>query len=329
MKNLKKISLGFLVAVLMCTNVAVYASNGDQVRTQVIKAVALGTNAVELTFNNEVDREAAEDISNYYIHNKHGVVNHEVNIKSAALDNSNTIVILSVDKLDESTVYEVSVDSIMDLNGHKTANCSNTFSVEKSTKVVKVMTMASEDNKVFIKFSRPLNQESAEDVSNYCICNQYGIIQFVDILSAKLDTTRTIVTLNTSGMKDGVVYSLGIGKVIDFYGDVVDSRHEMVVAGVTEPICVNAIGENTLEIIFNRELNKKSAEDVSHYFVSNKLGVVFDVVDIKSAKLDSTNTIVTLKIGDYPSGVTYILDMGDIVDVNYDKVENSSFEFSK
>ncbi|GKX28693.1 hypothetical protein SH1V18_11730 [Vallitalea longa] len=329
MKNLKKMSLGFLVAVLMCTNVAVYASNGDQVRTQVIKAVALGHNAVELTFNNEVDREAAEDVSNYYIHNKHGVVNHEVNVKSAALDNNNTIVILSVDNLKEGTVYEINVDSIMDLDGHKTANSSNTFSVETSTNVVKVMTMASEKNKVFIKFSRPLNQESAEDVSNYNICTQYGIIQYVNILSAELDSTRTIVTLNTSGMKDSIVYSLGIGRVIDFYGDRVNSGIEKFVAGATEPIYVYAIDENTLEIRFTRELNKKSAEDVSHYFVSNKLGVVFDVVDIKSAKLDSTNTIVTLKLGDYPSGVTYIVDMGGIVDVNGERVANYSIEFSK
>ncbi|GMQ57101.1 hypothetical protein AN1V17_14960 [Vallitalea sediminicola] len=222
MKQIKRISMGFLVTVLFCTNVVAYASTNDYERTSISDFKILNENQLQITFSRAVDKEAAEDISNYNIHPSIGAVFYYVDIKSAKLDETNTVVTLNTGDISHDMFMLGINNNIKDINGVNIDNCWRIFCYHPQAENMQVKII--DNNKVEINFNRVVDKKSVENISNYNIsdvyytygCETYGV---VDIQSAELDITGTKAILNVNNLRAESVYAVLIENVMDIDGN--------------------------------------------------------------------------------------------------------------
>lgn len=222
MEKIRKISLGFLVAVLFCTNVVAYASTNDYVKTRISDFKILNENQVQITFTRELDKEMAEDITNYCIHPSIGAIFYYVDIISAELDETNTVVTLTTGNISHDMFMLGINNKIQDVNGENIDNCWRVFSYASKTNNIHVRVVG--DNRLEVNFNRVVDKEAVENIANYKIADvyyQYGceLKGKVDVISAELDATGTKAILNIGDLSTESVYAILIENVMDIDGN--------------------------------------------------------------------------------------------------------------
>nr|WP_223919377.1 cell wall-binding repeat-containing protein [Clostridium sporogenes] len=93
---------------------------------------------------------------------------------------------------------------------------------------------------------------------------------------------------------------------------------------------VNAVNAKEVKVVFNKEVNEKSAEDTSKYTIHvGKDNAKLDSADF-TADLQDDNKTVILQLKDtkeLKNGQSYKVEVKDVVDTNYNKIDEYKGEF--
>lgn len=277
---------------------------------------AFATNHIEvkLTFNEELDKESAQNISNYTIDNGLQVV-------KAVKDGKN--VILTTSEQTQGTLYKLQVLNVKDMSGnlvdsdYKTAEFGGALKDTFGPRVTN-FAVSSSGKFVTLEFDEVLDKASAENIANYTISG-------LQVLKAELikkggdDSDKNElkkVKLTTSAQKDGDMYKVVITNVKDKFGNVIDSDYDEVEFGGTavDTIAPEADsfgvskGGTKVEWNFkdNEAMDKDSAQNIANYKI--------DGLTVLKAEYDADAKKVTLTTSIQESGKMYKLVITNVKD---------------
>jgi hypothetical protein len=154
------------------------------------------------------------------------------------------------------------------------------------------------NTQIDVIFSEPLDQASAQDVTNYTISDG------IEVTLATLDANRTVVHLLTTAHPLGESYLLTVAGLQDLNGNPVaegSAKSYQMPAPPNEdttPPRITAVSiesATSIDITFSEALELSSAEDLSNYQINNG-------IQVRSAQLDAGQKIVHLTTSDHVTG---------------------------
>ena len=261
-----------------------YYEYTDEIPPQIIAVQALAEDSIIISFSEPVEKESAENISNYSI-------NNGITINSAELDESKQIVRLLTNSHSEGA-YTLLISNIKDLaNTPNTIIASSFFNynyVDLTAPFIISAATVGED-KVNIVFSESVEQVSAENIANYSISGNIQISQAV------LNADKKTVQLTTSLHLESI-YALTINNVKDRAAtpNIIKSNSSVQYEYIdkTLPVVENvqAISETLVDVLFSESVEKLSAENISNYSVSNGVSINNAILDenLKNVRLTTS-----------------------------------------
>lgn len=265
-------------------------------------ADVMGNNIVKITFNEEVQRSDAEDISNYIIKNNLSVYNAE-------LDSTGKIVTLTTAPQREGYIYWLTAQNVRDISGNTMEPLEKRFTGMMKDQYKPNVTMVKADGSrsILVYFSEALNRITAERIENYIIEGNALTIE-----EAILDEEENVVTLITSEQNPGTTYRLTIRNIADLADNVMyDTTRGFTGATIDTSVpkaSVVALSSNELEITFSKKIDKYSAENIENYLIDND-------IQVTSAVLDGSGKVVTLITEDQTANKKYRLEINNIQDI--------------
>jgi hypothetical protein len=232
----------------------------DYINALSVSALSVTTkNSLEVTFNQDLDETTAETITNYDLDNGIG------NPTSAVRNNINpNMVSLSFASDFVSNSYQLTINGVTDLSNLAIAN-NLTANVDFLSLEITDVT-AIDDVTVVIDFNQEVTQTTAENTANYSIDNR------VTVNSASR-TAVNQVTLATTSMANAN-YQLTVNSVEDAL-NTIPANNLIGSFTYVNPLSISSVSvtsKNTLEVTFNRDLDKTTAETISNYEVDNGVG---------------------------------------------------------
>ncbi len=270
----------------------------------------LGRNEILVTFSEEIDKDAAENLANYEIE-------HNIIILSAELGTSGKSVLLRTTDMSQDGFYRLIIVNVSDLSGNEMQDYRVTFEGARSdTQGPSIASVKLENsNTVVITYNKRLDIMTAEEIDNYSIDKD------VSIIDAKLDESRKQVTLTTTLQEPGEVHNLTVQNVADTWGNVMFRKEYRFVGDNTKPTAtVLAISNNEVMLTFNKAVSKETAENTDNYSIDNDL-------DVKDAILDGTGKKVTLITSDQTLRKVYTVTITGISDLWGNEIDTCTGKF--
>jgi trimeric autotransporter adhesin len=267
----------------------------------------LGRNEILVTFNEEVDRITAENLSNYAIEDNVVILSAELGISSKSVLLRTT---------DMSKFYRLNIRNVTDVSGNKMIDYSELFAGANSdNQGPSIVSVKSENSTTLVvAFNERLDSITAENTDNYSINNN------ISVIDAKLDDSRKQVRITTSVQTLGV-NKLTIQNITDTWDNAMFRKEYNFVGDTSKSTAtVLAISNNEVMITFSKGVNKETAEDVDNYSIDNNL-------DVKNAILDGTGKIVTLITSSQTLREVYTLDITGVTDLWGNEVNTSAKKF--
>ena len=280
-----RIYSGFLSAA----DIALLASGANPAPAppSLLSVTAVDATTVQIVFDEDVDLVSAETLANYSIMN--GVA---VAVTSATLGADNRTLTLGTDPLSFDVPYTLTVTGVLDLDTPpNAANDSETFllAAPPLTPPSLVSIVAIDSNTVEVLFNEDVDPASAGTPANYSIMNGSAVA----VTSASLGGDNRTVTLGTAPLTFGVLYTLTVVGVSDLDsppGAANDSGTFLLVSSDLTPpslVSVDAIDSNTVEVLFDEDVDLASAETPANYSIMNGSAVA-----VTSAMLGGDNRTV-------------------------------------
>jgi len=272
---------------------------------------------VKVFFDDELNEELALDVRNYSIREMYGsrkpLAVLGVEIRNNDGDDTNNTgstqpyVLLTTEKQEENTLYEITVVNLTDDSGNPLENRTAYFvgkGVLDRIKAVTAVLDPADDTKLILTFDQPVDGESARDISHYYIEGLgYPAAASVD----GVDNTKVILTIPST--IDGKIYTVKVSQLQNI--DKVKMNQEISTTfvgrgrgeGLPQIVAVIAKDSQTLTIHFDRPVTHSSIKgklitadmtdvlDNTFYYTQYKVGgEKFEIdPDISSAFIDSEN----------------------------------------
>lgn len=255
-----------------------YVAMPEDTTDPTVKHEILGKNEILLTFSEAMDKNTAEDLSNYRIE-------YDVTVLSADLGDSGKTVLLKTTDMTE--FYRLTVQNVCDLAGNEISKYSVTFDgAGEDSKEPEITGVKSLNNTtVAVTFNERVSRNTAEDVENYYEAD-------LDIMAAELDESGKVVTLTTASQEENTTYKLVVSDVEDTWGNVMYKKTFAFVPDTSKASAVIlAISGSEVQVTFTKEMDKESAEDIDNYSINNGLKVIDAVLD----KAGKNVTLITSK----------------------------------
>jgi len=218
-----------------------------------------------------MDRESAEDISNYSI-------DKDLEVKEAFLDSTGKVVTLITDNQTLREVYTITISNIYDAWGNSLSTTMGKFGGMAVDSRGLTYTAKSTGNGIELTFNRRVDRETAEDVFNYVLDKSLGYAA-----KAELDDSGKVVTLLTAAHSSGKIYTITVENVKDIFGQKISTDDKVSTkkfAGTGSSVSdssgslnleiIVTINVNTIDLVFSEELTDEELED---------MGVKVDVPD--------------------------------------------------
>ena len=278
----------------------------DTAPPKLLSATLTGGNQfLELVFNEPITQATAETKSNYNI-------GSGITVESATLDAQGTKVFLKTTQHAASLNYTVKVMNVRDLSGNViAADNQKTYSAIAVDNLPPQLLRADllDDNTLELSFNEPVEPLSAANRGNYLIDNG------ITVTSTALSGTQMQVWLTTSRHQRGL-YKVTAGGIKDMApvpntlvrGEASYS-YQPPDTSAPQLITVTPQTETMIELLFDEQLDRATAEDKSHYQVSN--GVV-----VEKAWLDATMKRVLLQTTRQTSGQQYKVTVSGLKDAS-------------
>jgi len=283
---------------------------------------------------NELTKESAEDIANYSL--TVGSGNDELEITSAKLVENEDEDLLNVElttapqKGSQKYVLHVSniVDTSVLANKMTKTETVNLYGkrADNDKPTVRGIEYIS-DKLIQVSFSDAsrLDLTSALDINNYEVNNDITVekAQMVDADDADCKTVR----LTVSELGADKSYKVTVSNVSDEYGNVMDSKTlsksfnkaEAVAVATVSKVVATAVDE--INVYFTKEVDEKTAEDVSNYVIDNEIG------SPNKAKYDNDKKMVTLSTEDMKTNKSYKLTINGVMDIAENILTNVKANF--
>lgn len=280
----------------------------DAVLTAKVKSVkAVGNTVVEVEFDAEVEKAAAEKLENYSIDG--------LEIKSAILDGTKKVLLETASQSSGKTYTLVVGDVKVNFGGKgKVAGAPEIKKVE-----------GSDTERVKITFDKALDYETATNVANYTIAN-------ATIEKAELNADRNRVTLTAVGLKANKTHTVKVTGIKSADGAILKSASKSFysksdkVAPKIEK--VETMTYTRILVKFNEELDKESAENIDNYTIKDltveKAVLVEDPVDEEDQWVEVTTSA-------QKAGTSYTLKVKGVKDTSVlgnEMVKEASAKFT-
>lgn len=243
---------------------------------------------VSLTFDEEMDKTKAEDISNYTISG--------LTVSNAQLDPSAKVITLTTSVQVPGQIYNITVSNLTDKNGNLmesgyVKSVFTAYSGLDNTKPRLEYVISKNNTQVIAVFNEKMDKISAENISNYSIAG-------LSVLNAKLDPDANAVTLTTTSQTAGTIYKLTASNVTDISGNIVDADYDEFQFGGIPPdtnkpylTYAKAIDSTTVKVNFSEPMDETLASSTYCYYLGPELGYPTSVI----------------KGSEFPDGMTWIL----------------------
>ena len=281
-------------------------------------------NLVEIMFNEPVEETSAETVANY-------TIQPGVQVLAAELDNSGQVVRLRTSNHTARQLYQLTVSNVCDKSSHKNPIAAHTTisylyapADELGPTIAKVV--IKDFTHVYVSFNETVDRLTAEEPGNYIISNN------VSVFSAKLAEDGSSVNLETSPHVSGQLYLLQVKQVRDASAaanEIQPNSSYAYVYGVAELstgptiVEVKPLSATSLLVVFNKPVEKTSAQTTANYVLNRGAAV-------SSAVLDESGTRVTLQTTAHEPDKIYILSISNIFDAGGNRnliLPNSSYNY--
>ncbi len=182
----------------------------DATPTSIVSATVIAANAVDILFTEALDNSSSQLVTNYVADNSLG------SPATAVLDVTNRALIhlTFANNFTSTTNYLLTVNGVGDLAGNAMSNGTTNFSFTATPPVIQ-SAFAISNTRVDVLFNEPLENTSAQLVTNYVANNSLG-----SPATAVLDpTNRALVHLGFAAtFANGTIYQLTVNDVKDLLG---------------------------------------------------------------------------------------------------------------
>lgn len=304
----------------------------DAIKPQLTSAFAVTNTVVRVNFNETLDKETAENATNYTIDG--------LTIVKAELETGNASVKLTTSAQTQGTVYKVAVANVKDASGNVLNSDNDEFQfggvATDSTKPYVQAATSTNANTIEVTFSEEVDAKTATKGYNYYLGSELGYATKAEI---KTGDPKTVV-LTTATQKSNV-YTVDVTGVTDLSGNATDEDRDTATFGGTDgtagdtvkPKVVSAVAvdKNTLVVSFNEEIDATTVAATDFTFtvnsgtetgtaVAGKTATAVKVLDDnKTVKLQFANLTANMTPGVvYKVTATTVLDKaGNDVDATY------------
>lgn len=237
----------------------------DYLQLELNELTTISETELQLSFNDELDKSSVEMLPNYSVDNAIGQPN------SATIDASDAKILnLTFDNsLQALTDYTLTYGDINnDLLNSQIANGS-TVSFDYVIPLVVESVQVLSKNQLKLTFNLDLDKSTAEQVSNYLIDNDIGVPQ-----SALLDDTNLKeVTLSLQSDLQENTYTITLNNIEDKGNHPISSNTVAELSYLPLTITeISVINNSSIDVTFNQDLYKSSAETIDNYFVDFEVG---------------------------------------------------------
>lgn len=274
----------------------------DTTGPQVVTVEVKTNTSVKVTFNEELDKAAAETVANY-------AINNDLTVVKAALDSTKKIVTLTTATQKAGTAYKVTVTNVTDEYANKIGSSNNSgyFSGlavddKKPSVASAIASVDASKTYVTVTFSEGMN-DTAKVASNYFFGDAVGYGVEVTKVS---DTTFKVrvnaledlknYTVKVTGVEDASANGINTdANTANFVGKATaDSDAPKVVGAV-------AVDMNTIQVLFSRPVAASATETAlaGNNAVSNNAD---DADNYKLVEKGSTTNLIT----DYTKVLSYV-----------------------
>ncbi|HDP98430.1 MAG TPA: T9SS type A sorting domain-containing protein [bacterium] len=274
----------------------------------ILMVQALIENRVDIYFSELVEQSSAETISNYQI-------NNGIKIDSAAISSDSSIVHIFTSSHKPGN-YILVVNNIRDRAANPNTIQAHSYFAYKYVDITppSIDSVAVvDDTLIAVTYSEPVDQQSAEDITNYLI--NKGII----VKTARLDQSQATVSLVTTRHQAGV-YELMVKNILDRanppnkIADQTIHYYEYIDNKPPQLLNVNVLSPYALDLQFDEPVEPNSAENKSNYQITNG-------IQIDSVYLDNSGTDVQLLTSMHLAEDYYQIFLNQISD----RAENPNF----
>lgn len=282
---------------------------------------------ITIQFSKEMDKATLENVENYKITSSLGNIDVvSAKASASASDKTNDVVTLKTATQDVKATYTLTVDGVKDasVKANALTKFTRTFRGFAADTVAPTVTKAEGIHNTLVKVevseANLLDKASVEDISNYSFDRDLSVVS-VELVADKNkygEATKEIL-ITTSAQKANTSYKLTVKGIMDEFGNALKplsgtnyrqygfvGKDEDKSAAIVEKI--NSLGPNKLEILFNEELNKATAQDPTNYVLDGNLGAATKATLSKDAKK------VTLETPTQTVGKTYTVTINGVQD---------------
>jgi hypothetical protein len=322
----------------------------------------LSATSLKLIFNKNIEQNSAQNISNYLIiEDSDGMVGHYIisddieskitqnilKVSKAELCPEHNQVILTFSEPKADTTYFVRSINILDEHGHKCSYLSffslalndtkDTYNLNGYGKteglrpgdesIPQDITMSEDRTTIMIRFSKKLNKEDAENLSNYALYNPtfdpmlYNVVTQVEkipIYSATLDSSGTKVILKTPQLLGKKAYIVFIKEFKDASGNTIggymgaagyyglDNNIEYRDQGL-HMLSATVLSPTTIKLKLDR-IEKEIVTNPAKFKIKQAYtakGQVAEIIDVIKAELGSEDNTVILTLAKPMSDIQY------------------------
>lgn len=266
-----------------------------------------GNSEITVFFNEEMDRESTQNLSNYIIKN-------DLPILTCELDNSGKILTIKTIEQKEGNFYWLIIQNVQDLSGNSIEKFEKTFiGIAKDyTKPYIEKAISTTNKSIEVTFNKKLNKTTAQYVSNYKSDNN------LYITNAILKEDGKTISLSTSTQIPSKLYTLTIQNIADTFGNVIDKNEIRLVGCAGDSIKPTAkavtISNTEILVTFSEKVDKSYSENTNNYSIDKNISIEKCILDEKQESV----TIITTR---QTPGIVYTLTISKILDIFGNEME--------
>ena len=300
--------------VINSTSESYSYSPPDRTPPVLTSAAIEGTSFVELTFNEELDRNSAQTIGNY-------TIVPSVTVTQADLVDGNRVY-LKTGAHQSGQNYSITVNDVRDKALNVIQAGSNTASYQAPIvdNIAPVLSSVEVLGAKSIKliFSEAMDEASACQPGNYSIPG-------ITVQEASMDLSKRTVYLKTSEHQAGNTYTVTVQDVKDLAGNSLASAesqsYELQQQDTQPPMVkdLDLLGNDVLVIYFNESVDATSASQMDNYEISGGIA-------IHSINITGGNTEIWLETSVHQRGA-YQLTIRNIKDQSNNAITSSTKDY--
>lgn len=313
----------------------------DTTGPQVVTVEVKTNTSVKVTFNEELDKAAAETVANY-------AINNDLTVVKAALDSTKKIVTLTTSTQKAGTAYKVTVSNVTDEYANKIGSSNNSgyFSGlgvddKKPSVVSAIASVDASKTFVTVTFSEGMN-DTAKVASNYFFGDAIGYGVEVTKVSDAVYKVRVNAledlknyTVKVTGVEDASANGIDTDKnTANFVGKATADNDAPKVVGAV------AVDKNTIQVLFSRPVAasatqtaaagngtvSNNADDADNYMLVEKgstTNLISNYANVLSyVSKDRKTVTLRFQAASGAAGTTVTLAAGKVYEVYVNGDEN-------